>query len=350
MQPTKPQFAYRLPKGEIGWNLSTRPREPCGEADQTLSMSFDEDRVDVIFEAQLSVTSGYVFQHRLIAPKALKIDGVSVVEGETEQARRWTQDDDGSIDVFLNGPALKPQKLVLRGQLPILLGEKSPLPPVRMEKCQIHSAAIRLFQRPDVQLTIDGVEKQKGKNQPVQDYYETSLGRLVETIAWDGSQALPNLIAVKAVPPKNPSKMIKRPIPAGQTFCLPWTGKNPSPARPLRWIGLPGTSELFVWPTSRWHGREGEDTAGRPCSTSNRAMPPNAPCVCQTAAISCRHRSKAWRPRPRRSATAFGAWPWTPLGRPIWDKPKSGRQLNCHPSPRLNCHPNARNPCRRGSR
>ena len=44
---SKPQAAYRLPGGEIGWTISTRPHEPCVAADQTTTLCFDKDRVDV---------------------------------------------------------------------------------------------------------------------------------------------------------------------------------------------------------------------------------------------------------------------------------------------------------------
>ena len=82
----KPHAAYRLPAGEIDWTISTRPNEPRSTADQTLTLSCHEDYVDVAFEAQVSTTSGYLFQHRLTAPADLKIEDISLLEKDVERA------------------------------------------------------------------------------------------------------------------------------------------------------------------------------------------------------------------------------------------------------------------------
>jgi hypothetical protein len=231
-----PQAAYRLPAGPVAWSLSTRPHEPHSAIDQTLSLSFDADHVDLAFDGQLSVTAGYVFQHRLTAPRGLKIERVSVLEKDVERALRWAQDDDGAITVFLSGPASGLQKLTIRGQLPLqsshkaatggragesasdvrtpqqpqvladgattgrgfvsgapCLGEKWPLPVVRVEKCDLRSATIRLFRRPAVLLTIDGPPRSR---LPIFST-DSDLGRLVATIPWDGSSQPPVTVTVK---------------------------------------------------------------------------------------------------------------------------------------------------------
>ena len=187
---SKPRAAYRLPTGESGWTLSTRPHEPSITADQTLALGFDEDRVDVFFDARLSVASGYVFQHRLTAPKGMKIERVSVMQEDVDRVQRWLQDDNG-ITVFLNGPVSGTERIAIRGQLPIRLGEKIELPTMRVEKCQIHSAIVQVYRRPAVLLSIEG-----GTAVPDTTKRGSELGRLVKTIAWDGSQ--PPSVAVTA--------------------------------------------------------------------------------------------------------------------------------------------------------
>ena len=204
---SKPRAAYRLPGGEIGWTLATRPHEPRTTADQTLTLSFDEHRVDVRFKARLSIASGYVFQHRLTAPKQLKIDRVSVMEEDAERVERWSQDADGAVTVFLNGPGSGAERLLLEGHLPIRLGEKFTPPAIRVEKCRIRSANIRLFRRPGVLLTIDG-------GTPVAESVKETpeLGRLVETIAWDVSHLPPATITARS----NPSNIHRPPAAAIQ--------------------------------------------------------------------------------------------------------------------------------------
>ncbi len=107
----KPQAAYRLPAGETDWTISTRPHEPRSTSDQTLTLSYDEDHVDLLFEAQVTTASGYVFQHVLTVPAGLKIDDVSLLEDDIERASRWSQEADGRVTLFLNDAASGPQRL-----------------------------------------------------------------------------------------------------------------------------------------------------------------------------------------------------------------------------------------------
>ena len=86
---SSPTAVYRLPDGEIQWTLATRPRKPRIEADQTLHLNFDEDRIDVFFDAHLSVASGNVFQYRIAAPKGLIVEHISVLEGDADCVERW---------------------------------------------------------------------------------------------------------------------------------------------------------------------------------------------------------------------------------------------------------------------
>ena len=198
----KPQAAYRLPAGEIDWTISTRPHEPRSAADQTLTLLCDEDHVKMIFEAHVSTTSGYLFQHRLTAPAGLKIDGVSLLEGDVERASRWSQDADGAVTIFLGGAASGQQKLVLRGRLPIEAGKAWPLPQVRLQRCQLHLATIRLFRRPSVLLTTHGGQPQANAEPMPDDTAKFDQGRFVAAFAWAGSLPLPVTVTVE---PNRPS-------------------------------------------------------------------------------------------------------------------------------------------------
>jgi hypothetical protein len=183
---SKPYAAYRLPAGEIDWAISTRPHEPRSDADQILSLSYDEDRVDLLLEAKIATTSGYVFQHRIAAPPELKIESISLLEGDVERAGRWSRDADGTVTVFLNGAASGQQRLVLRGRLPIESGKAEPLPLVRPERCRLRESTIRLYRRPTVLLSIHGNRNRVGAGQPLSEAVQPELGRFVEAISWKG--------------------------------------------------------------------------------------------------------------------------------------------------------------------
>ncbi len=197
----KPQAAYRLPAGETDWTISTRPHEPRSTSDQILTLSYDVDHVDLVFEAQVTTTSGYLFQHSLTAPAGLKIEEVSLLEDDVERASRWSQEPDGRLTVFLNDAASGSQRFLLRGRLPIQAGKAWPLPQVRLEQCQLHSATIRLFRRRGVLLTIQG-NRQPAAAEPPGDRAKSDTECFVEAISWDGSRALPVTVTVTPNRPK----------------------------------------------------------------------------------------------------------------------------------------------------
>jgi len=186
-----PQFAFRTPSSPNGWKLSTRPHQPRGTVEQSLALGFDENRVEAAFDAAISVASGYVFQHRLTAPSELKVESVSVVENGMEMAQRWSRGDDGTIVVFLNGPASAAQKLSVRGSLPLDMDRPWPLPEFRVERCDLHTARIHLFRRPGVSLDVRGEEGEQLILDDVAagtrfDAPHQGFGRLARTIRWDG--------------------------------------------------------------------------------------------------------------------------------------------------------------------
>jgi hypothetical protein len=197
----KPQAAYRLPAGETEWSISTRPHEPRSTSDQVLTLSFDEDHVDLVFEAQVTTSSGYLFQHVLTVPPGLKIDDVSLLEDDVERAGRWSQEADGRVTVFLNDAASGPQRLLLRGRLPIQVGKAWPLPHVRVEQCQPHGATIRLFRRRSVLLTIQG-SRQPIAAEPPGERAKSDAECFVEAFPWEGSPTPPVTATVTPNRPK----------------------------------------------------------------------------------------------------------------------------------------------------
>ncbi len=209
----KPHAAYRLPAGETDWTLSTRPHEPRSTADQTLTLSCDEDHVDLSFEAQVSTTAGYLFQHRLTAPVGLKVEDVSLLEEDVERASRWSQEADGTITVFLNDAASGPQRLLLHGRLPLQASKAWPLPQVRLEQCRLRSATIRIFRRRNVLLAIQGSGRLAAA-EPPGDRTKSDLECFVEAFAWDGSQTLPITVTVT---PNRPKVRVQEVVTAQQT-------------------------------------------------------------------------------------------------------------------------------------
>ncbi len=197
---SRPRAAYRLPRGESAWTLATRPHEPRTTAGETLSLSFDEDRIDILFDARLSIASGYIFQQQVTAPKDFTIERVSCVADRADHVQRWSQDKEGTITVFLDGPASGAARLSIRGRLPIRMGQRRELPLFAVQNCRIQTAVIQLLERPAVSLTfpsagvsstprrpaVPSAPAAAGETPALQMPKTPKAGRLVDTIVWDG--------------------------------------------------------------------------------------------------------------------------------------------------------------------
>ena len=201
---SKPKAAYRLPRGETGWTLSTRPHEPHTAADQTLSLGFDEDRIDARFEARLAVASGYAFQHQVTAPEDFKIERISVVAGDADRLQRWSRDEDGGITLFLDGPASGTERLSIRGRLAGSSRGEVRVAAVRRSEVSNslgdHSA-VRASRRV-VAIPERGCLARSGQSgrdaRALNLARRRTFGRLVETIAWDGLRRPPVTIIAEA--------------------------------------------------------------------------------------------------------------------------------------------------------
>jgi hypothetical protein len=197
----KPLAAYLLPAGESDWTISTRPREPRSTSDQIATLTYDEDHLEVLFEAQVTTTSGYLFQHVLRAPAGLKIEEVSLLEDDVERAGRWAQAADGRVTVFLNDAASGSQRFLVRGRLPIQVGKAVPVPCLRLEQCQLHAATMRLCRQRGVLLTVQGSRQPPAAEPPV-ERPKSDAECFVEAFSGDGSSAPPVTVTVTPNRPK----------------------------------------------------------------------------------------------------------------------------------------------------
>jgi hypothetical protein len=148
-----PAAACRLGEN-ADWRLSVKPREPVVAADPTLDLSFDRDRVEVDFSAELNVVSGYLFQYRLVCPKEFAVQSLSVKKDGMELVGRWTREDDGAITVFLTGPAEGRHKLKLHGSAPLAGKTTITIPKASIEQVAYETTLVRIYRRPGVLLEI----------------------------------------------------------------------------------------------------------------------------------------------------------------------------------------------------
>jgi len=193
-----PLFAFRRGVATDAWSMSTRPREPQTAVEQTLAASFAEEHTEVDFRAELLTGGGSQFQLHLAAPPKLIVERLSLVEDDVERAARWSQEDDGRITVFLNGPVTGRQTCTLTGRLPVPPRKKPSLPWISVERAQVRAATLHLYRQPSVR-----VEPLRGAGLvdiggPPAETRPPQWGRWFQSLRAEGSQppkALPRVVA-----------------------------------------------------------------------------------------------------------------------------------------------------------
>ncbi|HVC97376.1 MAG TPA: hypothetical protein VND64_27085 [Pirellulales bacterium] len=195
-----PLLAYRLPAGDISWNLATSTRDPLTTVKQKLLLAFQRGSAVVRFDAELSTTAGHCFQHRLIVPPTLQIDSISLMSDGVERAARWSGDEKGRITLFLSDRVTGPQRLSLRGHLPTPLIGSLPLPKLAIEGGESLSGTVLIYRRGDVKVAIDERTGFDATAEPTRDETESRMGRLVAALAANGDAAS----AVVSVSPNEP--------------------------------------------------------------------------------------------------------------------------------------------------
>ena len=206
-----PQFACRLSSGLTEWNLSTRPRRPQTTVQQqTLALSLDGQSADVRFDAQLATASGYVFQHRVVAPAALRVQHVSVVAEGAQRVARWTQNRDGAVTIFLTGPVSGAYDLAMRGILPTPHGRNIALSIPQIDDARVHYSLLQFFRRPSAVLEIQKVSGLVAAQDAVNDAGKLDLGRLVQSYRTEGPEAPQAVFMVTPNRPQGRAEQITR--------------------------------------------------------------------------------------------------------------------------------------------
>jgi hypothetical protein len=205
-----PLQAYRLVGDEADWSFSTRPREAEISAQQSLSLSFDQNNVEANFKAQLTVAAGYVFQYQLSAPAAMQVLQLSVQKDGVEQSARWSQDKDGAITVFLKGPTDGQQQLSLHGLMPLESKTKLPLPGISLQQCRVQATTLQVFRRPAVQLELTVPESIKTIPKSVSETDLGEQGRGVQTFHVEGPDTLQGEVRLRVNRPDIQARQVTR--------------------------------------------------------------------------------------------------------------------------------------------
>ncbi len=161
-----PNFAYRLLPEPPHWTLATQPREPKTSAEKQLTLRFAEHVTGVEMEAALETASGYAFHYRIAAPESLEVTRVALMSDGVDRATRWSQDEQGAINLFLASPVSGTQQLVVRGRLPGALGQTLAVPDFRIEGARSVGTTLRVMRRSGVLVEVHGAGAQRPTDAP----------------------------------------------------------------------------------------------------------------------------------------------------------------------------------------
>ena len=95
-------------------------------------------------------SSGYNFQLRVLAPPALEVESVSVLEDDVQRSGRWSRGDNGLITIFLTGPVSGRQQLALRGHIQTAGQTTVPLPVLQVLDAELKKNQLEILRKPEV--------------------------------------------------------------------------------------------------------------------------------------------------------------------------------------------------------
>ncbi len=100
----KPQLAYKLPPGDITWNLPIHFRKPEIESREQLVVAVERGRLHETWLADLTVHGGAVFEIQVPAPSQWVVEGALLrQEGSPDQTIRWARCAGRRSDVVPSG-------------------------------------------------------------------------------------------------------------------------------------------------------------------------------------------------------------------------------------------------------
>jgi hypothetical protein len=207
---TPPESAFRLNDSAADWTLTTRPRRIETAGDQHVTWSFSAQSAELQCDAQLTTTGGNLFQYRLEVPPLLRVDSISILAEDVNQAVRWSQDPSGHIAIFFAGPISGRHELRLHGQMKLSQKRKLALPQVHLDDVRIQSSRVSLYRRPDVLLEVSGVADAANVMTNADDGRAMDLGRPVRSFYADPTAVSPVLVTINENHPAVHAEQVMR--------------------------------------------------------------------------------------------------------------------------------------------
>lgn len=111
------------------------------------------DRLDYELDAEVEVTNGPVFAHRLVVSRELQIETVSVRENGVDRMARYQRAGDQLL-LLLEGRTSGTQNIVIEGHVPAKLGAVTPIPGVVVEDARFRQSTLTLSRDSDLNVEL----------------------------------------------------------------------------------------------------------------------------------------------------------------------------------------------------
>lgn len=148
-----PHYAWRLARGAVAWNLTTRHKSTSVRIEQAVSVIAEAGRARVIVDADVTVRGGDVLQHVLKCDPSLRVDKVAVLEGDSDAVAFWTASH-GTVQIFLSGHAAERQRLRIEGHLGAPADGGIRIGDIQLIGAERTSFRSRIYRMPSVSVAI----------------------------------------------------------------------------------------------------------------------------------------------------------------------------------------------------
>jgi chromate transport protein ChrA len=185
---TLPQAAYAIDIAAGDWTLTTKPMLPKLRAASRQTLACGRRRIDVVWDADLTVERSSVSRYELDVPPQVEVTSVELAEvnGDAGQILRWSRDAAGTIVAFLRAPLGGKHKLSLRGHVAVPEGGDLPLPIVNVRADSYAERIIQVVRLHDARATVEKPADLAPYVAAVVDDRLANTGRPVATLVVSG--------------------------------------------------------------------------------------------------------------------------------------------------------------------
>lgn len=184
-----PDRCYRVqnsPNSPPDWRFSTRAREPHCEARQQLDISVGHASIKLVFNADIEMAHGTVFQYRFAVPQDFRVREVSVTASGDPVGTQAKHDGSGEFTLFLDKGISEGHHVELRGELkPPELETEVGVPGIGFRDVTVNQGAVRVYRKADVLVSVKNEDGGDVSGDSESGEFRKGFGRLLTTFSVD---------------------------------------------------------------------------------------------------------------------------------------------------------------------